>query len=101
MLQFCWMTLSLYGKKPDDYDIMAESFMIILMLYPAHAVEDAFKRYVETAREFPAPADIIRLVKGEIVKDSIYYSELCKRRGALSYTEEIYIKKYENQTLES
>lgn len=99
ILQFCWMTLSLYGKKTDDFDTMAEGFMLILSDYPASDVEQAFKTYLEQRSEFPSPANIIGLVTDRIKRDSIYYAKLVKKGGERDYNEDIYVKKYEQQTL--
>lgn len=100
LLQFCWMTLALYGKKVDDFDDMAESFMLILSDYPAQAVENAFKTYLEYKSEFPSPASIIGLVTGRIKRDSVYYAKLLKMGDVRDYGETLYVKKYEEQTKE-
>lgn len=94
------MSLSLYGKKVDDFDAVSEGFMAILADYSAQDVEDAFQHYIERNREFPAPTDIIRIICGDIKKDSFYYSQLMKRKGSLDYAESDYVKKYEKQTLD-
>lgn len=102
ILAFCWKTLHLYGKKPEDYDDIAETYLMRLANYPVAEIEQAFSKYLDNRTEFPAPASIIGILQGRIKRDASYYNKLQRKikEGFLTPDESNYVKRYEQQLLE-
>jgi hypothetical protein len=100
VLLFCWKTLHLYGKKPEDFQSVSAMYLNFLKDYPAEKIIKAFEKYVKIKSEFPTPADIIAIIEGRIKRDSVYYQKLLDKqrsRGFLLNHEQTYISKYESQ----
>lgn len=102
LLEFCWKSLHLYGKKPDDFAGIQETYLAFLSNYEVGKITKAFEKYIRTRTIFPAPADIIGIIEGRIKKDPAIYRNLLAQRRAGAYLmdeEKEYIRKYERQTL--
>lgn len=103
MLSFCWSALHLYGKKPEDFAGIVQTYLGFLASYETSKVVAAFKRYIKHRREFPTPADIIGIIEGRIKRDASYYNRLRERvkQGDHLYSDEKeYLEKYEEQIAE-
>jgi hypothetical protein len=96
----CMQVLNTYGKKNFDYLPVLKVFIERLGSYNPKQIEEAFNKYIKYRSDFPTPADIISIIEGRIKPDSAVYNNLIRKRreGAfLSYEEEDYISKYEDQ----
>lgn len=102
ILNFCWKTLHLYGKKAEDFEVIVDMYLGFLGGYPAKDVVKAFERYVKSREQFPTPSAIIGIIEGRIARDSKYYETLLKKRANsfLTDPEEDYLRRYERQVLE-
>lgn len=104
-IKYCWKSLKVYGRKPEDFADVAQAFLAFLGSYPAKDVLYAFKHYARNREEFPTPSDIVAILEGRIKRDAVYYKKLRdeaqkKGRYALNSEEHNYIMSYEQQVQE-
>jgi hypothetical protein len=76
MIAGCFVIQKLYGRQPENIEIINRTFHSVLGKFPADKVVRAFEVWLERSQEFPTPADIIGLVK---------------RNGKPSLSKELYI----------
>lgn len=103
ILGFCWKSLHLYGKRPEDFEGIVTVYLGFLGKYPAEKVHAAFEKYIRNRREFPTPSDIIAIIEGRIKRDVGVYKNLLKQRREgqfLSDDDHKYIREYEEQTMQ-
>ena len=59
----CFEALKTYGKEPEQMVAVANMFQMVLSDYPISKIKSAFKTYLKTNSELPAPADIVHLIE--------------------------------------
>ena len=99
-LAACMSTQRTYGKQANELSVTVKTFCMVLSEYSAVDIVDAIKYWLRSKQEFPTPADIHRLITGEVELDSRIYSRLVStmRTGQhLSTDEWNYIKAYETE----
>lgn len=80
----CFEALKTYGKEPEQMVAVANMFQMVLADYPIDKIKAAFKTYLKTNSDMPAPADIVRLIErgNKPPLDRAVYVALCQRDGA-------------------
>lgn len=63
MLLACFSVQKLYGKQPENIEIINQVFQNVLGRFQATKVIKAFEKWMERSQEFPTPADIVNLIK--------------------------------------
>ena len=77
----CFEALKTYGKEPEQMVAVANMFQMVLADYPIDKIKSAFKAYLKTHSDMPAPADIAHLIERgtKPALDRSVYVELCRR----------------------
>ena len=91
--------LKTYGKDPGQLDATIDLFMFALAEYPADLIGNAFKKYVSTNSDFPAPADIAQLIERQgrpKLENSVYISISKKPADTRTDDEWQYMREYEH-----
>ena len=97
----CFEALKTYGKEPEQMVAVANMFQMVLSDYPIGKIKSAFKTYLKTNSDLPAPADIVHLIErgNKPPLDRAVYVSICKRDAAehfSRYTSEWqYMREYE------
>lgn len=63
MLYQCFQALKIYGKEPEAFDSMVAMHLLVLSDYTLEQIQNAFKFYLKTNNEFPAPSDIAQIIE--------------------------------------
>lgn len=63
LLAGSFLLQKIYGKQPENLELVNQLFHSMLAKYPSHKVVKAFERWLEYSQEFPTPADIIGFIK--------------------------------------
>lgn len=74
-------------------------FQFVLADYHYEKIQEAFKFYLSTSSELPAPADIVAIIKrgNKPPFDKAVYTALSKKKDyQRSFAEDQYVKDYEN-----
>ncbi len=98
ILGFCFDTLKLYGKEPEQIASVNKMFQFILADYPIDKIVSAFKFYFAHNSEMPTPADIAGIIKrgNKPPLDKTVYMALTKKKEhTRSNEEDKYINEYE------
>jgi hypothetical protein len=59
----CFVIQKLYGRQPENIEIINRTFHSVLAHHPSDKVIRAFEAWLERSQEFPTPADIVGLIK--------------------------------------
>lgn len=92
-----------YGKQGEDIDKITKIFLKVLDGYEPGEVIDAVRLWIIKSPEFPAPSDILSILRPQQKFDYAVYSALqnAKRSGErLSAAEWEYIRRYEKNAIE-
>lgn len=95
--------LKVYGKEPEQLENAVKLFNFALADYPTQQIVDAFAYYVSNFSEFPAPADIVQIIrrKGKPPMDKTVYVAISKKDACSRTSEEWqYMRDYETWMLE-
>ena len=98
MILWCYDSLKVYGKEPEQLDHLNKMFHFVLADYTLDQIKDAFKFYLKRYNEMPAPADIANIIErgGKAPLDRAVYVSLTKKRADERTSEEwAYIREYE------
>lgn len=80
LLAQCFLMQKGYGEKAEDAATRDAGFQWLLADYTIGQIKDAFKKYVSTHADMPAPADIINIINPPPPKiDWPLYIEIKKR----------------------
>lgn len=63
MLLACFSVQKMYGRQPENIEIINQVFHNILGRFQGNKVIKAFEKWMERSQEFPTPADIVNLIK--------------------------------------
>ena len=70
LLLMCYETLDVFGKQPEQLETIKAAFQLILADYPIEAIEGAFKVYLRDNTVMPKPANIVKIIKEQRIKDA-------------------------------
>lgn len=90
----------MYGRQPENIEIINQVFHKILGKYPARKVLKAFEIWMERSQEFPTPADISGIIKrnGNPPLSREIYISLSKKDGEdRTGADWKYLRNYEEQ----
>ena len=63
ILTQCFQALNLYGKEPEQLAAAIPLFQMVLGDYPIGQIKSAFITWLRTNDTFPAPANIVSLIR--------------------------------------
>lgn len=63
LLLACFSVQKMYGRQPENIEVINQVFHNILGKYPSGIALKAFEVWMERSQEFPTPADIVNLIK--------------------------------------
>ncbi len=63
MIAGCFVIQKLYGRQPENIEVINRTFHSTLSNYPAASVIRAFETWMQRSQEFPTPADIVSLIR--------------------------------------
>ena len=98
MLFQCFQSLKLYGKEPEAFEGTVAMFQMILADYPIQKIREAFKFYLKTHNEMPAPADIANIIArgNKPPLDRVVYVSISKKQPEdRSHEEWEYMREFE------
>ena len=83
MLQQCFQALNLYGKEPEQIEAAINIHQMVLAPFPIEQIRAAFAKWLETHDTFPAPANIVSLIKrgGKPPLSEAVYISISKKPG--------------------
>ena len=99
MLQQCFQALNLYGKEPEQIEAAINIHQMVLAPFPIDQVRAAFGKWLETHDTFPAPSNIVNLIKrgGKPPLSEAVYVSISKKPGDQRTKDDWrYIEDYEN-----
>lgn len=99
----CFQALNLYGKEPEQIEATIGLHQMVLSSYSIDQIKPAFIRWLETNSTFPAPADIVSLIRrgGKPPLDRVFYVSLSKKPGDQRTSAEWeYIQDYERSQMD-
>ena len=81
MIGQCYQALNMYGKEPEQMAATIRIFHLVLADYPIDRITAAFGKWLETNSTFPAPADIVSLIRrgGKPPLERSYYISISKK----------------------
>lgn len=79
----CFQALNLYGKEPEQIEAAIALHQMVLSDYSIDQIRPAFIRWLATNSTFPAPADIVSLIKrgGKPPLDRAVYVSISRKPG--------------------
>lgn len=98
MIAGCFVMQKVYGRQPENVEVINQTFHSVLGKYPANAVIRAFELWLERSQEFPTPADIVGLIKrnGRPPLSQALYVAIQKKDGERRTPEDWqYLREYE------
>ena len=63
MLQQCFQALNLFGKEPEQIEAAINIHQMVLAPFSIDQIRTAFSKWLETHDTFPAPANIVSLIR--------------------------------------
>jgi hypothetical protein len=103
MIAGCFVIQKLYGRQPENIEVINQTFHSVLGKYPADAVMRAFEVWLERSQEFPTPADIVGLIRrnGKPPLSQAMYVAIQKKRGEERTPDDWqYMREYEAEQTE-
>lgn len=98
MIAGCFVIQKVYGRQPENVEVINQAFHSVLGKYPANSVIRAFELWLERSQEFPTPADIVGLIKrnGKPPFSQARYVAIQKKDGEHRTPEDWqYLREYE------
>jgi hypothetical protein len=99
----CFVIQKLYGRQPENIEVINQTFHSVLGKYPSDAVMRSFELWLERSQEFPTPADIVGLIKrnGKPPLSQAMYVAIQKKSGEdRTPADWQYLREYESQQRE-
>ena len=99
ILKQCFQALNLYGKEPEQMEAAINIHQMVLAEYTIDQIRAAFGKWLETHDTFPAPANIVNLIRrgGKPPFSEAVYVSISKKpadqRGKADWD---YMSEYEN-----
>lgn len=90
----------MYGRQPENIEIINQIFHTILGNYPADKVTKSFEKWMERSQEFPTPSDIVNLIKrnGKPPLSKEIYVTISKKDPEFRNSDDWhYLREYEEQ----
>lgn len=103
LLLACFSVQKMYGRQPENIEVINQVFHRILGKYRGNRVLMAFEAWMERSQEFPTPADIVSLLKRNgrpPLSKEIYISISKKEPEFRNSNDWQYLREYEAQAHE-
>jgi hypothetical protein len=98
MIAGCFVIQKVYGRQPENVELINQAFHSVLGKFPANSVIRAFELWLERSQEFPTPADIVGLIRrnGKPPLSQARYVAIQKKDGEHRTPEDWqYLREYE------
>lgn len=102
ILGYCFNTLKVYGREPEQMEAAAKMFSFVLAEYPIEKISEAFRFYFKHNKEMPTPADIVNIIERgnrPAFDKGVYTALSMKKDYQRSFAEDQYVHEYEKFNL--